>query len=215
MSDAEDPVALARRLAEQAKQRAAAPAGTSPEPKRASLLDRAPKPLTAREALQKALAEEAAREADQAAQDAARRAAVDQARQLAEQARRQAPAKAAHAVTPSVLPSAAPTPARVDVGEVVRQRLPGFELVSTHPVGSAEAFRAVWTGNRVRAALEDDFGLLVTADVLLDAATRVPPGALVGVRLEREGAAWALFVDGSRGVLLALLPRPEIHLAGL
>ncbi len=215
MSD-QDPVALARRLAEQAKQRAAsAAAAPAPAPGKSSLLSRAPKPLSPQEALQKAIAEEAKREAAKDAEDANRRAAVEQARQLAEQARRTAPARAEHTLPPVAPVAARPAAPKVSIEALVGQRLPGFEIASTHPVASAEAFKGVWTSHRVRAALDEDYGLLVTADLLLDAVARVNPGALVGLRVEREGAAWALFVDGERGVLLAILPRPEIYLAGL
>ena len=38
---------------------------------------------------------------------------------------------------------------------------------------------------------------------------------LVGVKITRNGKAWAAFVDKTDGTLLAIVPRPEIYLAGL
>ena len=57
--------------------------------------------------------------------------------------------------------------------------------------------------------------MFVTADMLLDAATRVPAGSLYGLHVRYAGHDHALFVDMSHGVLLGLTDRPELYLAGL
>src|SRR5690606_3956670 len=135
---------------------------------------RIPRPPSAREALERAPA-----------------AAAEAARTV-----QPAPPRAEPRTTPPPPPPApdpAPGPGR---------RLPGAEVVEVRVVRLREAFRALWTAHRVRALADDDVPTVVTADVLLDAASRVPEGALAAAHVRRGGRDYAVFVDLASGMLL-------------
>lgn len=185
--------ALAKKLAEEAKARvaAAAPVASAPPARK----------LSALEAMRIAI------DAEKAVASAPRPAEVVVA---------PAPVAPPVAVAPPA-PVAAPVvrPVHVDPRAVIERRLPAFDLVEVRPVAQRDTFRALWTAHRVRAATEGDARMLVTADVLLDAASRVAPGALFGARIRRQDKEHALFLDASSGVLLGLTDQPDLYLAGL
>ena len=99
--------------------------------------------------------------------------------------------------------------------ELVALKLPGFTIVDVHALTRRDTFRALWTAHRIRAASDGDARMFVTADVLMDAASRVPAGSMFGLHVRYAGQDHALFVDTSHGVLIGLTDRPELYLAGL
>ena len=69
---------------------------------------------------------------------------------------------------------------------------------------------------RTRAVVDHDAAALATADMLLDAARRLPPRAFHAARLrDEQGEAWAVFVDTARGTVLAALTPADRYLVGL
>ncbi|MCB9664283.1 MAG: hypothetical protein H6732_09230 [Alphaproteobacteria bacterium] len=190
----EDPRARARRLAAEAKARVEAQAAAKATKR--SLLDRAPKPVSAQDALRKALEEE--KEAEQAKAKAA---------VAAKSAKARAPRPPA--------PKPAPPPTLKDPTALLGQRLPDAQVVSVVAVTRRDAFQAVWTAHRVRAATSDDLPLLISADVLTDASKRLPAGALQAARVRKGDAELAVFVDVQAGVLLGALAPADLYLAGV
>jgi hypothetical protein len=157
---------------------------------------------------QRALARQAA---EKAKAEAARRAYEEQ--RAAEEAARAAAEEAARAATVATPP---PAPARLkDASAVLANRLPGVTVRTTRPVANRDVYKALWTAHRARAVAEGDLVLAVTADVLMDAAGRVPEGALHTARIERGGEAWAAWVDTAAGVVLGLASPPDVYMAGL
>lgn len=69
-----------------------------------------------------------------------------------------------------------------------------------------------WLAHRARGVVRDDLPLAVTAEVIMDAAARVPRGRFFGAEIEYEGRLYAAIVDGDRVVLLALLEGPSVYL---
>lgn len=206
MSD--DPRELARRLAAEAKAKAdaakaAAAAAKAAPAKGRSIFDRAPKPKSAQDALAAALA------AEKAAVAAPKPAPAPKAAKPA------AKAKPAPKAAPVATPAPAPRAPSQDPATLIAKRLPGASVKSVKPVSNPDAVAAVWTAHRVRAATEGDRILLVAADVLVDAAGRLPVGALVGAEVEHDGTPLAVFVDADAGVLLAAVEQPALYLAGL
>lgn len=218
MSESEDPRELARRLAEEAKARNTKPAAApKPPPAKRSFADRAPKPTSAKAALQAALEAEA-REAEQASKADAARLLVEQAKQrLAAQA--PAPVAAPAATPKAAAPKAAPVAAAPSTtpASVLERRLPGYTVSRVVAVDERTTFAALWTAHRVRAAVEGDTALMVTADVLLHAATRLGPGALHAAEVTAPGADTpsAIFLDTADGVLLGVAQPAALYLAGL
>ncbi len=113
--------------------------------------------------------------------------------------------------------AAAPAPAPLPAGprELVALKLPGFTIVDVHALTQRDTFRALWTAHRIRAASDGDARMFVTADALMDAASRVPAGSMYGLHVRYAGHDHALFVDTSHGALIGLTDRPELYLAGL
>ena len=66
----------------------------------------------------------------------------------------------------------------MDPSEVASLKLRDVEVLGVSTIADRAVFRALWKAHRARAKADGDIGLLVTADVLLDAANRVPSGAL-------------------------------------
>jgi hypothetical protein len=218
---AEDPRELARRLAEQAKARAAAaPAKTtisaqiSPaDPPKRSLADRASKPLSPQEAMRLAIEEEKREEL-------ARKVVVTRSTLKpaapAQPAAASAPAAPVAPVAPVAPAIIEPAPASLrDPAALVSERLAGAHVLRVLPVTNRVVFQALWQAHRARASAEGDITLLVSADALLDAAGRLPEGALFAAELSWRGEAWAVWLDAARGALLAAARRPELLLAGL
>jgi colicin import membrane protein len=136
------------------------------------------------------------------------------------QAERKAEADRQAATAPAgpALPQAHPEEVRLfgrPPQEVLQERLADVEVVGLTTVHDRAVFRALWRAHRARARAEGALELLVTADVLLDAAERVPAGALHALYIRSAGRPWAAWVDGDRQVVLGIAPTPDIYLAGL
>ncbi|MCB9681449.1 MAG: hypothetical protein H6733_08245 [Alphaproteobacteria bacterium] len=232
MTESEDPRELARRLAQEAKARAMAKklaeeakarvAAEQPAPEPApkvSLADRAPKPMSARDALKAAIAKEEA-EAEARAKAEARRAAQAAAAPAPAPPTPPAPVASAPAPVPAAAPppavAPAPAPALLkDPRGVLAERLPEATLHEVRAVAAPQVLQALFTAHRVRAAAEGDLALIVTADVLIDAAGRLPAGALHAAKVTVHGVDHAVFVDAASGVLLGQTGSPELYLAGI
>lgn len=218
---AEDPRELARRLAEEAKARASVRTSVAPvappqpaAPEKRSLADRAAKPLSPQEALRLAIEEEAR-------QAAAPKVVVTRS-SIKPGASPPAAAQPAPAAAPrpaAAQPAAAPRPAEPvtvrDPSALLGERLAGAHVLRVLPVNNRVVFQALWQAHRARAAVEGDIALLVAADALVDAAHRVPEGALFAAELSWRGEAWAVWLDAARGAPLAAARHPELLLAGL
>ena len=176
----------------------------------------------------RAAAEEEARKAEAEAlrvAEEAKRAAAEEAQRAAEAATAAAEAASAAAAEappvaePPVRPSAAPPEPVVvhgmDPSEVASLKLRDVEVLGVSTIADRAVFRALWKAHRARAKADGDIGLLVTADVLLDAANRVPSGALHALHILSDGRPYAAWVDGDRQVMLGVTPTPDIFLAGL
>ena len=70
-----------------------------------------------------------------------------------------------------------------------------------------------WLAHRARGVVREVLPLAVTAEVIMDAAARVPRGRFFGAEIEYEGRLYAAIVDGDRVVLLALLEGPSVYLS--
>lgn len=243
MSNAEDPRELARRLAEEARAKATAKPAAAPKTQGAKKSSRVAKyakgktkALSAKEALQAAIEAEtgaakkhaeAVREKAHAKQKADLEAKKALAKAEAAKARAtkprkakaepdtdtgEAPAKAA----PASSPRKSTQPAVTSPGELLTKRLPAFQAERIVTIERREAFRGVWSAHRTRAGVEQDAALLATADMLLDAAKRLPPRAFHAARVTaQDGTAWAVFVDTASGSLLAAVTPADVYLVGL
>jgi hypothetical protein len=234
----EDPRALARRLAEEAKSKlgaksksgakAAAPkkkksrarkVPAAPTPPKKRLADRAKRTMSASDALAAAMAEEAEEEKKKAPRKKSSKAAKAAAPKKA--AAKKKPVAAAPAAEPvmsvpdAVTENELPTLTAMDPAELLSAILPGIQVIRTVPVTQVAVFGALWQAHRARALHEADLNLAVSASVLIDAVGRVPSGHLVGCEVTLKGTSFAAFVDTARGAVLALVETPSIYLAGL
>jgi hypothetical protein len=154
-------------------------------------------------------------EAAQRAAEIATQAAIEQAR-LADQAAKQAQAAASPpAEVPSAAPDEPPLVQGMDPSALIAIKLRDVRVLGITTVVDRAVFRALWKAHRARARAEGQISLLVTSDVLLDAADRVPTGALHALHIESDGQPYAAWVDGDRQVILGMTPTPDIFLAGL
>lgn len=229
MSDSsEDPRELARRLAAQAKARAQGGSRPPSAPK---------KPLTPQEALRLAIeAEQKAKAAPKPPSKPAPKPAAQAAptpapkpvAQPSEPSTDVSPAPARH--VPAAEPAPAPQPAApapkaaapaaaapdtYEAAALLTSRVAGASVAELLAIAQPMVFTALWKAHRARATKEADLTVLATADVLIDANRRLPAGALKAARIELDGTAYAAFVDTSHGVILGILPQPDIWLAGL
>ncbi len=212
--------ALAKKLAEQAKARVAAaapPKASAPAKPKKSLSERAKKPMSAKEALRRAI--EAEELASAQAREAEEAAAAAPAPAPPPPVATPAPAPAPPVAAPAPVPTqaAAPTAPVVlkDPAVVIANRLPGVTVRSTVLVDQRPVFKALWTAHRARAQVEARLDLMVTADVLTDAANRLPEGALYAARATRGDEVMAVWVDVVNGVVLGIAEPAEVFLAGL
>jgi len=240
MSNAEDPRELARRLAEEARAKAAAAPAKASSGKASSRVakfakGKASKALSAQEALKAAIAAEQSASEDRAAAVRAKAKAKQQANEDAKKVLARAEAAKAKASKPKAKAKAEPdtdsqaaAPAKAapkrpstkaavtSPGELLTKRLPAFRAERIVTIERREAFRGVWAAHRTRAGVEQDASMLATADMLLDAAKRLPPRAFHAARVTAEdGAAWAVFVDTASGSLLAAVTPADVYLVGL
>lgn len=241
MSQSGDPRELARKLAEDAKAKALAKKLAD---EAEALARRQSEEAQAREVEEAHARALAAKQAEAVDQKALARRLVEEAKARVAAAHANpdtlhhtAPPIHAHAPAPAPAPArklsaleamraaiehekvaaSAPAPAPPPAGprELIALKLPGCTVVQVHALTQHDTFRALWTAHRIRAAADGDARMFVTADVLLEAAARVPAGSLYGLHVRYAGHDHALFVDLSRGVLLGLTERPELYLAGL
>jgi hypothetical protein len=222
--------ALARAAAEAAAKPAPAAPTAPPEPERRSLADRATRAKSPEEAMREAIAREeaalAARQlAKKVAADAALRAAQHAAEEAARLAAEHAAAEAAEAA--ALAPVAPPEPVTETPAAPAEpfeawfsERVPGAVVSVVKVADHRVVFQALWQAHRARAFAERNLALLVTAEVLLDASRRLPPGALLAVRFTwptspggpSEHAAW---IDATTRSILTSTGSPELYLAGL
>lgn len=215
----EDPRELARRLAEQAKQRLApAPAPVEPladDDGDAFVMDEPPEP--------EIVIAQSAPAAERVGSGPGRTMSALEALNAA-RARERTGAGAAPPprtpVSPAPMPAPAGTPAAppsasasaAGPAAVVAEAFPGSVIRSTQPVTNPDVFRAVWRAHRNRAIHSRDIALLSTASVLLDAVDRIPRGLLLACAVETGADRYAVWVDAQRGALLAVAAPPEIYL---
>lgn len=187
---AEDPRELARRLAEQAKQRIeqGPPAPAAPM-----------RPMSAKEALAKARAE---------------RSAAPQT-----QPQMPMPAEDEPWAAPDIeggvdLEPTMPIPggAAVSVGRLITELMPHATVVEQTPIENIQVFRALWRAHLARAREDRNMPLASLASVLLDAIDRLDPGQLVAVRVAIDAVQWAAWVDVSREVLLGVAQPVDVYL---
>jgi len=234
---AEDPAALAKRLAKEAKARLTpgpAPARKSPpKPPKASKARKAKGSLASRAPRKKA--KKNALEALQSYTEPSpepigRRVATPtpppmRASEILAAVHSEspstpapAPSRAAAPVAPApAKPAPAPqAPAPVPTHlAVIQALLPNATIESERPVRRPNVFTALWAAHQARAVKDGQLALAGAAALLLGQASRLPAGQLIGVKLTHDGKGWAAFVDRDSGELLAIVPRPEIYLAGL
>ncbi len=231
---AEDPRAMAKRLAEEAKERmgitqppTAAPAPKARPVAAAPPAAQPPKPLARRAArgggLSAADALKAARARERTppptprtAKPAPRttassRSPVDTAQPTASPvaapaARSAPPAAAAPPSTPATLP---------DPSAAILSLVPGAAVEPPVHMRSPEVFRALWRTHRTRAQHEGNVPLAATASVLLEAVNRLPAGHLVAARITVGDQVWAVWADIGGQVLLGAAQPADIYLAGL
>lgn len=220
MPPTEDPRALARRLAAEARARSQAKGGAGSRAD-AWVHKRPSQPMSAQEALAAALAAEetapAEPEPPPRPEEAAprkparvKKAANPEAEAQAQQALAKAEATKAKASRPTTPQRRTKSPAAL-----LSRRLPAFTIEQILTVQRREAFRATWAAHRSRAELEQDLPLMATADRLVLAAKDVPDGALHAARMiDAERVHWAVFLDGTTGRLLAAVQPADTFLAG-
>jgi hypothetical protein len=224
-----DPVALAKKLAEEAKARAAAaaaaaapapakPVATKAAPAKpaaaasrlSSLASRAVRPMSAEEALARS------RAADQAPKPAPAPAPAPVVTPVAVAA---APVvAAAPAAAPAAARAPAPAPAAsVDPAKAAAAALAGIggTIRDLKVPGDRRVLNALWQAHKARAQATGDLALFVTAGVIVDASQRVGPSGLAVGEATVGGASYAAFVDVERGVLLGLVQPAAVYLAGL
>lgn len=213
MSPPEDPRALARRLAAEARQRAAKASRVEALAQKAP-----PKPMSAQEALEAAIAAEQA--AAQPAPKARRTPPDPHAEDEAQRALARAEAAKARATRPAPRPESPSRPPtssgpRLSPASLIEQRLPSLRIERILTIERREAFRATWAAHRSRASVQQDPSLLATADRLVLAAQQLPSGQLHAAHLiDASGTSWAVFIDGTTRTLLAALSPAETYLAG-
>lgn len=106
--------------------------------------------------------------------------------------------------------SAPPPPA--DIVQMACASLGEVNLRKIHILEDRKRLAERWLAHRARGVVRADFALAVTAEVIMDAAARVPRGRLFGVELEHEGRLYAAIIDANRVVLLAFLEGPSVYL---
>lgn len=109
-----------------------------------------------------------------------------------------------------VLAVAPPPPA--DIVQMACAALGDVNLKKIHILEDRKRLAERWLAHRARGVVRADFSLAVTAEVIMDAAARVPRGRLFGVELEHEGRLYAAIIDADRIVLLAFLEGPSVYL---
>ena len=195
--------ALARRLVEEAKARAPTPEKQapaqvpepSPGPRRAYRL------MGAQEALRAAIEAEAAVEArtSKKKSDAKRRK------------RKAIPAK-----KPVEQPVAVPPPESAMAfapDAILGVHAPGLQLLRTVLIEDTKTLAALWTAHRVRAVRGNELIMSAAAGRILAAIESGARVAAAEVLIGDE--AHAVFFDLGSGLILAVLPDPEVLLAGL
>lgn len=223
---AEDPRELARRLAEEAKRRMreptpdvvqshiaqTPPAGEPAIERPAAERAQASRPMSAMEAL--AAAREVEKQRAALAQTPAPIAQSATAPQPVAQ-----PAASAHLHDPAtnrqISPATTGRPSLSAVAPLIKKLFGDVDVEPAVAVENAEVFRALWRAHGARALHEGDMFLVVTANVLIDAIQRLPPGWLAATRVRIGPAWWAVWVDLDRNIILGVARPADVYLAGL
>lgn len=230
----EDPREMARRLADEARKRAAP---TPPDPRevakrlaeearkksapRPNLADVAPAPKAPVQAAAPAAppakpAPDAPKRLSDRAMPSTRPVAVDAlaAIEAARRAEAEPRAPVAAAAAPAVAAPVAPAKA-VHAADVAAKLLPGTVIHRELPITNAMVAKALWTAHRARAVAARDLALVGAGSAILDAIERLPAGALVALDANVGDQHVGLWIDTHRGALLAVSTQPEFTLAGL
>ncbi len=197
---AEDPRELARRLAEEAKQRAAQAAPPDAEDESGRLVEEAGtgRPLTAAEALERARS--------------ARKSGTAPSGKGGTGGTPRAPSPHAEGdLEPTV---AIPGGTAVVVSRLVTGLVPEGSVLTQEPIHQVEVFRALWRAHLARGRQDQDLQLVALANALLDAVDRLPAGRIVAARVALSGAEWAVWVDLDRTVLIGAAQPADVYLAG-
>ncbi|MEZ4240227.1 MAG: hypothetical protein R3F59_29550 [Myxococcota bacterium] len=101
-----------------------------------------------------------------------------------------------------------------DYAVIVQHAFSGARVGEGLPVLNAEMFATLWRSHRARAVHDGDFALAAAASALIDAADRLPEGALAAGAATLNGEEWAVWVDLSRRVILAAARPAAVYLAG-
>jgi hypothetical protein len=206
---------------------APAPAVATGAPKRRSLAERAPPPMSAA----KSALDAARRAATKVEAPAAPSITLPAEAPKKRHARPEAPvdtevvagpAPKAAAATPTAPAPAAAVPGRVVAGEATGSPDPAralavlgeVELVRKQAIEDRTVFGAVWAAHRAHALNAGDLSMAAMATVLIDASSRVPAGHLHALEVVTHGTAWAAWVDSSRDCLLGVALVPNLWLAG-
>ena len=184
-------VALAKKLADEARARA-----TAEKVKKAAPAPTKRKKMTAQEALAAAIAAE---EDTQPAPAKAKKKATHK--------KRKKPATP----TKASAKSAAHTTSDADPTATLLAALGDVNVVGAGtPVSNATVFAAVWTSHASRARHEGDLQMVALATLLVRSAKA---GTILAWRIESNEAAWAVWTDESGHVLGAASPA-DIYLTG-
>lgn len=232
----EDPAALARRLAREAKEklgqtaepaqpRQAAtrpvptpkpapprrkPKGVEMPPPEAPTAVMAPLEAPPEPPKKKSLAERAPRRKPPVS-------AAEQARKLsAEPApQRKVEPTASRKMTFTPPPEPAPRDAQPLSPSVSRLAalLPGCTILTEHPVQQVNVFLALWEAHQARALRNGRLPLAATATLLLEQARKGRP--LIAARIRHADTEWAAFLAADDHSLLGIVEMPEIYLAGI
>lgn len=201
--DQADKAALAKALAKAAMAKAAQ---SKPAPKKKSLADRAPRSLADRASGGKRMsALEAARAA--AAEEAARKQAKSDAKQAA--------AKAQQAAVQAQQVAVAKKAAATSGGLV--QKVLGSDVVS-QPARLAtqrDLLKALWKAHVQRHVEDQNWAVVGGCAAVVDALGRLGAGQLAAIPAKAGDSELLVWVDLSRGAIVAVIPDGRTYLAGL
>ncbi len=204
-----DPVELAKRLAEEAMERAGirTPVG-SPErpapPERSAATPSAPERSPAPSASERS----APRKPRLAERAPPPQVPIPPEAAIAKWSARPAPPRSER---PSHDLPAPATPLAAATTELLTL-LPDAVIRDERTITRLDVFRALWEAHRARALQEGDLATVASACRLLREAERGRPLAALEIHAAKQ--RWAAFLS-SDGELLAIFPQPEIYLAGI
>lgn len=101
------------------------------------------------------------------------------------------------------------------VSKILVTALPGAELHKVRVAWDKRVFQALWRSHAARAAAEGDASLAVSASMLISVCERSPGGALVAAEVTWRDTPYAVWLDLSEKMVLAVHSPPELYLIGL